>query len=138
MSTAERFASKSSHLIVIYSSLAVLYVLTGTNFYLHLRCKYCDACLTPSHVVSPDGRNSAPAEMGRTERSSRSLEDPKGPKLWKRSASGSGHTRVSSKAAVPNVEFFPRNDRTGPDGNTMLVNSYAQIPVRGKGCYSNK
>ncbi|CAN8016748.1 unnamed protein product [Ixodes persulcatus] len=129
MSTAEGFASKSSHLIVIYSSLAVLYVLTGTNFYLQFRCKYCDTCSTPSHVVSPSGRNFAPAETGRTIRSSRSLEDPKRPKLWKRSADGSGHTRVSSKAAVPNVEFFPRNDMTSPDGNTMLVSSYARIPV---------
>lgn len=130
MNTAEGFASKSSHLVIIYTSLAVLYVLTGTNFYLHLRSEDGNTPLTPSNIKSPSGgRSSAPAEMGRTVRSSRSLEDPKRPLLWKRSADGLGHTRVSSKAAVPNVEFFPRNDMTSPDGNTMLVSSYARIPV---------
>ncbi|CAN7995506.1 unnamed protein product [Ixodes hexagonus] len=131
MSTAEVFVSRSTHLFVIYCALAVLYVLTGTNLYLYFRCKdgITASMLGHGGIGSPSARGSVPTRVYRTVRWSRSLEDSRRSRLWKRSADGSGHTRVSSKAAVPNVEFFPRNDMTSPDGNTMLVSSYARIPV---------
>ncbi|KAH9376816.1 hypothetical protein HPB48_017861 [Haemaphysalis longicornis] len=119
--------------------------MTATNLYLLLRkepqctIQECSRCCVPpeslsAHVLATRGGAAAgdAAEQRRwfVESPERTKRSPTGARKPSRDAEESVYAKMSPKAAtVPNVEFFPRNDMNGPNGNTMLVSSYARIPV---------
>ncbi|KAL3228084.1 hypothetical protein MRX96_004007 [Rhipicephalus microplus] len=116
----------------VYVFLAVLYALTATNLYLHFTrdsLSFTDresarCCVVP---MEESPARDAHVSGGRAKRSGSTM-----PRKAGRAAAAEEpvYARISPKAAaVPNVEFFPRNDMTSRDGNTMLVSSYARIPV---------
>lgn len=115
----------------VYVFLAVLYALTATNLYLHFTresLSFTDresarCCVVP---MEESPARDAHVSGGRAKRSGSTM--PR--KAGRAAAEEPVYARISPKAAaVPNVEFFPRNDMTSRDGNTMLVSSYARIPV---------
>ncbi|KAK8764049.1 hypothetical protein V5799_033341 [Amblyomma americanum] len=122
----------------VYVFMAVLYALMATNLYLTLtRDSSCSGQRSEACVPVPE--LSPPAAV-HVSAGSRGDVGSSGPRARRspttaaqrptRASEEPVYARMSSKAAAtPNVEFFPRNDMNSPDGNTMLVSSYARIPV---------
>lgn len=125
MGSSGRPAADSASLFVVYAALLIIYVIAGVNLYLTLKQNDAPVECRPCCSTALPAQSEAPGPFQTTD----SMRSPEVSRRNTRSSERSGYVQRSSKAAVPSVEFFPRNDMTSADGNTMLVSSYARIPV---------
>lgn len=116
--------------VVLCCVIVSLYLFCSLNLYLHYRTveDITDLKLHCGEVSVKEDDGVQSHGLWKRGVSEEVVSRSKRDSSFKPAADGYGYTKTS-ETPVPNVEFFPRTDMTVAAGNTMLVSSYARIPV---------